>query len=122
MKCECSRLPRLFNIEKYLSHLRETVEIVDRKDSGWGELRICRICGQHWQLDKWDKLQTICAIKIDFPDDWQNYDDKSDRMQLLIDSRGGLSEVRCIKAICQNKAFKSLAYCLEHSYEIGLRE
>ncbi|MDQ6786373.1 MAG: hypothetical protein M3033_06085 [Acidobacteriota bacterium] len=73
-------------------------------------------------MDKWDKLQTICAIKINFPKDWQNYDDKPDRVELLMNSRGGLSEAECIKANCQNKALKSLAYCLKHSYEIGLRE
>ncbi len=122
INCECNQLPHIFNVEKYHSQLKDRFESVDRKDSGWLELGKCQICGQYWQLDKWDKLQTICAIKIDALDDWQNYDDKPDRMQLLIDSRDGLTEEKCIKANCQNKALKSLAYCPKHAYEIGLRE
>lgn len=118
--CECNQLPSIFNIEKCPNHLRERIEIFDKKDDGWRELGKCQICGQYWQLDKWDKLQTICAIKIDVSDDWQSYDDKPDRIQLLIDSYSGLSDEECIKANCQNEALKSLACCPKHAYEIGL--
>jgi len=120
INCECNQLPRIFNVENYPNHLKDRVQLVDRKDDSWRELGKCRVCGRYWQLDKWDKFQTICAIKIDFPDDWQKYDDKPDRLELLVNSRGGLSEVKCVKANCQNKALKDLAYCLKHSYESGL--
>jgi hypothetical protein len=120
--CECRQLPRIFNVEKYSNHLKDRFEVVDRTDDNWIELGKCRVCGQYWQIDKWDKYQTICAIRVDFPDNWQNYDDKADRMQLLFDSRSGLSQEKCIKAGCENKALKSLAYCLNHAWEIGLRE
>lgn len=120
--CKCNQLPRIFDSEKYPNHLRGRIEIIDKKNEGWRELGKCRECGQYWQLDKWDKLQTICAIKIDFPDNWQNYNDEPVRLELLMKSRGGLSEEECIKKNCKNKALKTLAYCLEHSYRIGLRE
>ncbi len=122
MNCECNQLPHIFNVERYPNHLKDRIEFVDRKDEGWVKLGKCRVCGQYWQLDEWDKYQTICAIKVDAPDDWKNYDDKPDRIQLLINSRNGLSEEECVMAGCKNKALKSLAYCPKHAYEIGLRE
>jgi hypothetical protein len=122
MNCECDQLPPIFNIERYASRFQDRLEIIDFKSEAWVKLGKCQICGQCWQLDEWDRYLTICAIKIDAPDSWQSYDDKPDRIRLLKDSRGGLSDEECIKANCGNKALKSLAYCPGHALEIGLRE
>jgi hypothetical protein len=122
MSCECERLPHVFNLEKYSNRLKKRLTEVEVKSDGWVKLCQCRACGQYWQLDEWDKYQTLCAIKISDPANWQTYDDQPDRARLLIESRGGLSEEECVMARCQNKALKSLAYCPAHAYEIGIRE
>jgi hypothetical protein len=123
MSCECSQLPQIFNIENYYSRLMTHLEIIDQKDGGWLKLFKCSVCNQHWQVDLIDRLQVNCAIKIDDSVEWQNFDDKSIRIQYLISSRGGLSEEECVTAGCKNKALKSLAHCPKHAYEnVGLRE
>jgi hypothetical protein len=122
MNCECNLLPHIFNIERQANQLKDRLEIINVKNENWIKLGKCRVCNQYWQLDEWDKYQTICAIKIDDPNGWQSYDDKQDRIRLLIDSRSGISDEGCIKAGCENKALKSLVYCPQHAYEIGLRE
>jgi len=122
MNCECHQLPKAFNLERLPNRLRRRIEEIDFKDQGWVKLYKCYVCGQRWQLDEWDKYQVVCAIKIPETANWRAYDDKPDRLQLLLDSRGGLSENACVKAGCGNLALKSLAYCPAHAYEIGLRE
>ncbi|HXG85812.1 MAG TPA: hypothetical protein VNI84_17465 [Pyrinomonadaceae bacterium] len=86
------------------------------------KLNKCCICWQHWQIDVWDKYQTNCALKIDKPKNWQSFDDEPDRLKLLVETRGGLSEEKCVKQGCTNDALKSLAYCPIHAYKIGFRE
>ena len=122
MRCECKQLPRIFNYEQYPNNLKERLVEVSAKDGNWVKLSKCRACGQYWQTDVWDKYQTNCALKIDAPESWQSLDDKPFRLQLLVETRGGLSEENCVMAGCGNKALKSLAYCPEHAFRIGLRE
>ncbi len=122
MRCECEQLPQIFNYERYPNSLKDRLVKIDTKDGNWLELYKCRACGQHWQLDVWDKYQTNCALKIDAPETWQSFDDTPLRIQLLIESRGGFSEEKCRMADCRNKALKSLAFCQFHAYEVGLRE
>lgn len=120
--CECEQLPRIFNYERFSSNLKDRLADVDARTEDWLKLCVCRVCGQNWQLDVWDKHQINCALKIDAPECWQTFDDKPFRLQLLVDSRGGFSEKICVMAGCRNRALKSLAYCPEHAFGIGLRE
>jgi len=123
MNCQCSLLPRIFNVETFPNRLSDSLDLVDQKDGGWLKLNKCSDCGQHWQLDLIDRLQVNCAIKIDNPDEWQRFDDKPVRMQYVFNVRKGLSDEDCIVAGCKNKALKSLAYCLGHAYDYaGVRE
>ena len=123
MNCECNQLPRIFNVETYPNRLMAHLEPIARKDGGWLRLYKCSVCGQHWQVDLIDRLQVNCAIRIDNPTEWRDFDDKPVRVQYLIDSRGGLSTEECLMARCKNKALQSLAYCPKHAYEdVGLRE
>jgi len=123
MNCQCSQLPRIFNVETFPNRLSDSLDLVDQKDSGWRKLYKCSVCGQHWQLDLLDRLQVNCAIKISNPSEWHSFDDKPVRMQYVFDVRGGVSHEDCIVAGCTNKALKSLAYCLGHAYDhAGVRE
>ncbi len=122
MDCECSQLPKIFNIETYPNSLMDCVELTEQKGS-WLKLYKCLRCGQHWQIDAIDKLQVNCAIKINNPKEWKSFDDKPIRVQYLIDSRGGLSEEQCLMQDCKNKTLISLAYCPKHAYEtLGIRQ
>jgi hypothetical protein len=123
MVCECNQLPLIFNVETYSNRLMDHCNLVGQKEDGWLELYKCSVCDQYWQVDVTDKLQINCAVKIDNPANWQNFDDKAIRMQYLVDSRGGFSDEECVVAGCKNKALKSLVYCTKHAYEnAGLRE
>ena len=123
MNCECNQLPRIFNVETYPNRLMAHLELIDKKDGGWLSLYKCSVCAQYWQVDLIDWLQVNCAIRIDNPAEWHDFDDKPVRVQYLIDSRGGLSEEGCVMAGCKNRALQSLAYCPKHAYEdVGLRE
>ena len=123
MNCQCTQLPRIFNVETFPNRLSASLDLVAQKDSGWRKLYKCSACDQHWQLDLVDRLQVNCAIKIDNPNEWHSFDDKPVRMQYVFDVRGGHSADDCIVADCPNKALKSLAYCLEHAYDhAGVRE
>jgi len=118
-KCSCARLPRIFKLEDGGRFERKLREVGHRP--GWLQLYRCPGCGQHWQVDLPDKYEVSCAIKIDDAAHWQTFDDKPDRLQFLIESRGGLSVEECAKAGCPERALKSLAYCPTHAYELGLR-
>ena len=122
MSCECDQLPQILNLESYPNHVRKRLHEVDLKSEEWVKLLRCLVCGQHWQLDEWDKYQAVCAIKIADPENWRSYDDKPDRFRLLVEARGGLSDEECVKAGCQDKALRTLGYCPAHAYEVGLRE
>ena len=84
MRCECEQLPQIFNYARSPNNLKERLVEVDAKGENRLDLYRCRFCSQHWQIDVWDKYQTICAIKIDARESWQSFDDKPLRMQLLI--------------------------------------
>ncbi len=120
MQCDCNQQSDIFQITDYGTFVSR-LEIVATKSEGWIQLGRCRACGQHWQVDKWDKYQVLCAIKIANPEDWDNFTDEESRMQLLIRSRGGLSSETCMWIHCENQALKNLAFCPYHAWEKGLR-
>jgi hypothetical protein len=121
-RCDCARLPAIFNVGRRPNRLKRTLVEVGLKAEEWVRLFKCSACGQHWQLDEWDRYQTVCAIKIEDATGWRTFSDRSVRIGFLVDSRGGLSEGPCAMARCGGQALKSLAYCPEHAYELGLRE
>ena len=120
MKCDCDQKLNVLQITDY-SQFTSQLEVVAVKHAEWVKLCRCLICGQHWQVDKWDKYQVICAIKIENPESWQIFDDEESRLQLLISSRGGLSNKTCMWVGCNNKALKELAFCPQHAWTKGLR-
>jgi hypothetical protein len=96
-------------------------EVAWTKDK-WARLHKCSVCGQHWQVDVWDKYSEGLAIKIDKPEQWKDYDDESDRLSYLIESRGGVTDKQCQWQNCNENALQGLAYCPYHAYhKAGLR-
>ena len=120
-RCDCGELPFAIKIERVSSSWLRQLKLVDHKP--WLTLRRCPDCGQLWQLDVIDRLQTNLGIKIASTSGWKNYDDTAIRLQFLVNSRGGLSDEICIMQGCKNNALLTLAYCPGHAYfYVGLRE
>ena len=53
------------------------------------ELRRCETCGMYWQVDVG---RGGLAIRIDDPDNWNEFDDRPVRLQRQIDHDGGLDD------------------------------
>ena len=119
--CECANLPETINLESSEARFADDLSTVNKKT--WLTLAKCGACGQLWQLDLIDKLQTNLAIKVPTDIDWASFDDKPLRTNHLIRSRGGISDKPCIVQACQNLAINSLAYCPHHAFDYAdLRE
>ena len=120
--CKCKRLPECFKSDTSDPCFKTFQEIDWKKDAGV-KLVKCPECGQHWQLDQWDKYHSGLAVKIQAPESWGQYDDKNVRIAYLVKRRGGLSEQICAWQGCTNKALTGLAYCPLCAYEkSGIRE
>ena len=116
--CKCDDLPEYFTADTsdpYFKNFRQ----IDWKDDAWVKLIECPHCGQHWQLDEWDKYQNGLALKIQAPDKWKKYDDRPARIDFLIQNRGGISKELCAWQGCENNALNGLAYCPFCAYEKG---
>ncbi len=95
-------------------------DIID--DKGWYLLYKHRADGTFWRLDKWDKYQVQCFVRLDTSECWVDFDDKELRIELLSKTRG-LSNDTCIWGGCTMFALRGLAYCALHAYEkMGIRE
>jgi len=120
--CKCKRLPEYFKADTSDPDFSKFQQIDWKKDA-WVKLIQCPDCGQHWQLDQWDKYQSGLAVKIEEPDRWRQFCDKIFRIPHLVQSRGGLSQQTFAWHGCENKALMGLAYCPLCAYErSGLRE
>lgn len=119
--CTCAQLPRVLpgdDAHPPVDRLKQ----VARKKNTWARLYQCEACGQYWQVDVWNKYSKGLAIKMKDPDAWKTYDDKPDRLQYIIDARGGTTETPCMWRNCEAPSLKGLVYCPEHAYTIvGLR-
>lgn len=121
MTCTCSEMPNTVKGSSSDLPFKRMIEI-DHKADKWINLLKCEICGQHWQVDGWDKYQTCLALKISDPVSWQSFDDLQLRKTYLVNSRGGFSQEVCSWVGCQERCLKGLAFCVMHAYDIGLRE
>lgn len=103
-------------------HLRELPQVAV-KSAGWVRLLRCADCGQHWQVDDWDKYQDALAIKIDTPDGWQELNDEKYRLEFIVQNHGGLGDDTCQWHGCANRTLKDMAFCPRCAYEnMGLRD
>ena len=119
MSCPCSKLPQLVKVEDH----NDLLKCLEKIEAGnWVSLFRCRECKQHWRVDDWDKLQIQFAVKISEAIHWQEFDDIPLHKQFLLESRGGLTEEKCIWQGCSNYQVKGVAYCIDHLFQTGARE
>lgn len=120
MKCKCKESPKV----EYLNELDDSFKVnLEKIDTGfWVELFECKICGQLWKIDVWNKYQYQFAIKIDDHDKWESFDLTEDKKRLLLKARGGLTNEACIVKDCNKKCVKGVVYCIDHLYNTGVRK
>ena len=118
MNCDCSTYPdtgRGSTVDQPFVDMEE----VGTKAGKWVNLLRCSNCGQHWQVDEWDKYQIGISIKVNDPDKWEIFEDLSYRKDHLLRGRGGTTDEICVWQDCEEKQLIGSAYCPEHSFEIG---
>lgn len=96
------------------------LEFIDRKN--WHELYRRVEDGTHWRLDADDKFQQRYLVRIDDIQNWAAFDSSELEKQLLVESRGGLGSEQCICAGCSDPVLLGSAFCLNHTYERGVRK
>jgi len=96
------------------------LELVDR--ANWYELYFRKADGTHWRLDADDKYQQRFLVQIDDLANWSAFDSGPLEKSLLLERRGGLSEEACLQLGCGERSLKGSAFCLNHTFERGVRK
>jgi hypothetical protein len=115
----CQSLAALVYYEQLLAGFEDILRKV--ADGPWVELKQCTTCGQLWRIDVWDKYQVRFVAKIESELDWASVDTVSLQKELMLASRGGLGDSKCVCMGCDNQVVKNMAICIEHLYETGNR-
>jgi hypothetical protein len=89
--------------------------------SNWVKLMQCPACGQYWRADEWDKYQTLYALKLDSPSNWQEVDVEPLIKERMLQNHGGLDATTCLAKDCKLHALNGRAYCVNHFYDTGAR-
>lgn len=97
-------------------------ELEQVAQADWYDLYRRRRDGSLWRVDHEDKYQERFIVRIPSVLNWESFDSSPMEKQLLFSTRGGESEERCLVAGCSSKAIKGSAFCLEHTYERGVRK
>ena len=118
MTCKCDRLPRLLYLDRFSVPHESLFKILL---GDWSDLHKCKSCGQLWRIDKPDRLQEGYAFKLDSEDDWEQVEVKQLSKDLLLQSRGGITEQKCIWKGCTGFQVRGVAFCIDHLYETGAR-
>ncbi|MDF7827063.1 hypothetical protein P4B35_23775 [Pontiellaceae bacterium B12227] len=120
MKCQCHNLPAAFYLEEAPKGFEKTLI---HKDSGnWVWLGLCSKCGTYWSVEEWDKYSYQVVVRVADKDKWKDQDTVAIGKNLLLKSRGGLSDDECRWAECHQKQVKGVYYCLDHLWDTGARK
>lgn len=120
MKCKCSKLPDVFYLEEGPKTFEKGLHQKDM--ANWMRLYSCPHCGTMWAIDEWDKYQIQVVSRVINKGSWADQDTIQQRKQLLLKSRGGLTDAECIWVGCHEKQVKGVVYCLDHLWETGARK
>jgi len=120
MNCQCQNLPDVFYIEDAPTGFENN--LIKKENGGWVWLGVCPQCSTLWKIDAWDKYQQQFVERVQNEDNWEKQDTTQQRKQLLLKSRGGLTEEECIWKGCHHKRVKDVAYCIDHLWDTGARK
>lgn len=121
IKCRCAKLPDAFYLDE---GPRSFSKKLKEEDFGnWMWLGSCPKCGTLWAIDEdeCDKYQVQIVTRVKSRENWKEEDTVRLRKQLLLESRGGLTEKECICAGCHKKTVQGVVYCIDHLWETGAR-
>ena len=118
MPCTCSQLPDIVKLDSH-SHIGHFDEL---ETGNWVRLVRCPRCGQLWSVDERDKYHVPFAIRIPQREGWLEFDTTPLRRQYLTQSRGGLTDEKCIWLGCEQRRVRGVVYCADHLYQTGARE
>jgi hypothetical protein len=119
LMCSCATLTTAIYVEDQPPTLLTSLDLI--ASGNWIRLCRCRNCGQLWRVDEADKYQTQFAFKLSNVAGWEAFDTKPVEIELLVKSRGGLSNQQCGKLGCDKRAVHGAAFCPDHLYETGTR-
>jgi hypothetical protein len=119
MNCNCTALPDAFYLDEGPDSFAEGLTREERGD--WIRLGSCPRCGALWAVDEWERLQDQVVTRVRSREGWAGIDATDARKQLLLESRGGLTDAECAWSGCDGRAVKGVVYCLDHLWETGVR-
>ena len=90
--------------------------------SDWHVLYRRMTDGSLWRLEREDRLQQRFLVRVEEQATWKDLDSSAMEKDLLLTTRGGVSRDKCVVAGCQERALLLSAFCLEHTYERGVRK
>jgi hypothetical protein len=96
------------------------LEFMERVD--WYELYRHRKDGSLWRIEVLDKYQQSYLTRIDNSSNWSSFDASALQKSLLLESRGGLLSDVCIEKDCIDRCLKGSVFCLNHSFQRGIRK
>ncbi|WIT12121.1 hypothetical protein PFX98_00520 [Paucibacter sediminis] len=101
-------------------HAMEDLELVER--ANWLELYRRKSDDSYWRLTAAEKYEQRFLIRIENVQGWSSFDSAPLERQLLLERRGGLGKEACITQGCSQPVVLGSAFCLEHTYERGVRK
>lgn len=78
--------------------------------------------GSFWILDSKGKSPVRHLIRVADPETWKKLDRSALEKAYLLEARGGVSAEICVWAGCSNRRLKESAFCLDYTFEVGVRE
>lgn len=120
MVCNCDKLQETFFLDEAPSGWLDALEELEAGD--WKTLRRCSSCSALYAVDAWDKGHHQVVARLVSPERWQEEAESIDRRKaLLLRSRGGADDARCIWSHCEAPRVQGVAYCLDHLWSTGAR-
>lgn len=111
---------RIYYADKEILELIK-IEFSFVEEKSWYKLYQNKSDKSYWRLDGWDKYHEQFFVRLNTPENWEDFDDKEFRIELLRRSKG-VSDRECIWSNCGRQALIGLAYCERHAYEeMGIR-
>lgn len=95
-------------------------DLIDKKD--WFKLYRKKADGSFWRLDEWDKYQERFFVRLPSIENWNKFNDKNLRIELLLRTRGTSTE-NCIWKDCNKLSLNGIVYCEVHALgEMGINK
>jgi len=133
LRCKCSEKAQVISARKGKQPTRHYDSIAQKlhpaypfKDAGVVATHAvvlvrCKACGQHWQVDSWNRGRVgwmsypDIAIKVSAPDTWQSFDDRPIRRAHFAHFDKGVENRSCGTPGCKDLSvtgFDNCANCL----------